>query len=366
MSEQDPNQLKKNPAGTPAPEGAPPEDAGTQALSEALRSSFIIVRIIMVGLVVAFFGSGFFSVDAQHKAIILRMGRPVGEGEAALLGPGLHFAFPKPIDEVVPMTYTASQTANSSVGWFQTPAERAKNLTPAAPQNRLDPATISYVLTSDTNILHVVASVTYRITDPIKFNFDFANAPRLVTNDLNNALLFAASGFSVDDILTGRQAEFRDQVLKRMKQLVNEQDLGITIEIVSPQASAPLALLKDFQRVADVSQEGAHSVSSAYSYKSTVLGNAQATGEKRIQVARAAVTSMVGAIGAEQTNFSMLLPYYRENPELVKSLLMAGTVRRALNKSALTEVVPDTEGSQFRIHLGPPVSAIGSTNQTSQ
>jgi hypothetical protein len=30
------------------------EDAGTQALSEALRSSFVVVRLIMLGLVVVF------------------------------------------------------------------------------------------------------------------------------------------------------------------------------------------------------------------------------------------------------------------------------------------------------------------------
>ena len=37
-----------------------PVDAGSQALSEALRSSFAIVKVVMVILVVVFLASGFF------------------------------------------------------------------------------------------------------------------------------------------------------------------------------------------------------------------------------------------------------------------------------------------------------------------
>ncbi len=92
------------PAPPPPP---PPEDAGSQALSEALRSSFVIVKIIMVVLVLLFLGSGFFKVEPQYKAIVLRLGKPVGVGEKALLGPGLHWAFPRPIDQVEFIPFTS-------------------------------------------------------------------------------------------------------------------------------------------------------------------------------------------------------------------------------------------------------------------
>jgi len=48
----------------PAPEPPQMQDAGTQALAEALRSSFAIVKLAMVIMVAAFFGSGFFTVGA--------------------------------------------------------------------------------------------------------------------------------------------------------------------------------------------------------------------------------------------------------------------------------------------------------------
>ncbi len=98
------------------PHGAAPapDDAGSQALAEALRSSFAIVKFVMVVLVVIFFGSGFFQVGTQEKAIILRFGKPVGEGPQALLGPGLHWSFPYPIDEVVKIPITEIQKVTST------------------------------------------------------------------------------------------------------------------------------------------------------------------------------------------------------------------------------------------------------------
>ena len=106
----------------PAP--VTPDDAGSQALAEALRSSFAIVKVVMVLMVLAFFSSGFFTVGPQEKAVILRFGRPVGEDEKILLNSGWHWSYPYPIDEVVKIPITEIQKVNSTVGWYATTAEQ--------------------------------------------------------------------------------------------------------------------------------------------------------------------------------------------------------------------------------------------------
>jgi len=101
-----------------------PEDAGSQALAEALHSSFAIVKVVMVLMVLAFFSSGFFTVGPQEKAVILRFGRPVGEVDKILLNSGWHWSYPYPIDEVVKIPITEIQKVNSTVGWYATTAEQ--------------------------------------------------------------------------------------------------------------------------------------------------------------------------------------------------------------------------------------------------
>ena len=116
-------------------EGA--EDAGTQALADALKSSFAIIKVVMAGLVVLFLFSGFFKVEPQEKAVILRFGVPVGGGE--LLTPGAHWAFPPPIDEVVRIPVGQLQNVDSTVGWYATTAASEAAGTEPPPGESLRP-----------------------------------------------------------------------------------------------------------------------------------------------------------------------------------------------------------------------------------
>ncbi len=166
-----------------APEG---QDASTQALAEALRSSFTIVKIVMLLMVLAFIGSGFFTVGASEKAVILRFGNPVGVGDQALLGPGWHWSFPYPIDEVVHIPISAQQSVQSTVGWYFTTPEQelSGEELPSGPS--LNPAIDGYLITADRDIVHSRATLYYHVVDPLAYTFDFSNAQVLVQNALNN------------------------------------------------------------------------------------------------------------------------------------------------------------------------------------
>src|SRR6266542_6883989 len=72
------------------------EDASAQALSEALRSSFTIVKLLMGALVMAFILSGVFTVKPNQVAIKLRLGRVLGVGDSQMLTPSLHGKLPNP------------------------------------------------------------------------------------------------------------------------------------------------------------------------------------------------------------------------------------------------------------------------------
>jgi modulator of FtsH protease HflK len=125
----DPNDLKAGKKPEPAPVPAvggesgvtPPvavEDAGTRALAEALRASFALVKLMTIGLVIAFIVSGIFTVNPNEVAVLLRFGRPVGVGTDQLLTPGLHWKLPYPVDEVVRIPVGESRTLTSTTGWY--------------------------------------------------------------------------------------------------------------------------------------------------------------------------------------------------------------------------------------------------------
>ena len=120
-------------------------DTGSQALAEALRSSFAIVKFVMLVLVAVLRDPASFTVGPQEKAVILRFGKPVGEGEKALLGSGLHWSFPYPIDEVVKIPITEVQKVTSTVGWYATTPEQELSGEECPPGPSLNPAVDGYV-----------------------------------------------------------------------------------------------------------------------------------------------------------------------------------------------------------------------------
>ncbi len=312
----DPRPQQNAPAPAAGPEVA--EDAGAQALAEALHRSFAIVKVIMAGLVVVFLFSGFFTVGTQERAVILRFGTPVGGGDGKLLGPGPHWAFPPPIDEVIKIPVGQVQSVRSTVGWYATtPASEAAGTEPP-PAESLHPVRDGYLLTGDVNIIHARATLRYRIAEPgLRYMLDFANASNLVQNAFNNALLYAAARSAVDDALTRDQAGFRETARNRLEQLVAQQQLGITeLQIDNAQVIPPRQLKDAFARVSEAEVRRSKELNDARSYENQTISRARAEAEARKNAGQAERTRLVEFIAAEVERFTNNLPAYRSNADL--------------------------------------------------
>lgn len=338
---------------TPMPEAPPPpevpDDSSSQALSDALRSSFAIIKILMIVLVVVFLGSGFFTVGPQEKAVILRFGKPLGQGDNILLGPGPHWAFPYPIDEVVKIPVGQMQSVRSTIGWYATtPALEAAGTEPY-PGPSLNPEQDGYVLTADANIIHVRGNLRYRIKEPgLQYVFDFANASNLVQNAFNSAMVFAGARYQVDDVLTRDFAGFRELIQRRLSQLIDQQQLGIMIDQIELQAIPPRQLKERFNAVGEAQARRGKVIDEARNYESQAINNAKSEATARRAAAEADRTRTVAFLGAEAERFRQLLPQYRSNPELFIRQYQTETLHRVMTNAQEKWVLPP---GQRRIEL---------------
>ena len=99
---------------------------------------------------------------------------------------------------------TEIQKVTSTTGWYFTTPEQELSGEELPAGASLNPAIDGYAITADRNIVHTRATLNYHIDDPIAYIFNFASASNSIQNALNNALLFTAAKFNVDDILTRR------------------------------------------------------------------------------------------------------------------------------------------------------------------
>lgn len=124
-------------------------DTASRSLSEALRISFIILKVIMVVLVIAFLASGFKTVGSDERALVLEFGKIRGVGEKRLLGPGPHWIFPYPVDEIIKIKVEKKVNLATDAFWyFQTEQEKLTGQKrPVRPDTPLDPKRDGYCLT---------------------------------------------------------------------------------------------------------------------------------------------------------------------------------------------------------------------------
>ena len=216
--------------GPPEP-ALPPEtpvDAGSQALAEALRSSFAIVKVVMVLLVLVFLGLRASSPSGPRSGrSCCALARRVGEGEKALLLPGLHWSFPYPIDEHIKVSIGGLQQVSSTVGWYAvTPEQDAGGHRTAGGRHaqsrrgwlRPDGRCQHHSHPRHPDLPHQRTRFA---------TCSVSSTPRMpCRTPLDNALLYAASRFKVDDILTRDMAGFQEAVRRRVTQLVETAGLG--------------------------------------------------------------------------------------------------------------------------------------------
>jgi modulator of FtsH protease HflK len=298
------------------PPDAETRDAGSQALAEALGSSFTIVKIVMGLMVVAFIWSCFFQVGPQEKAVILRFGKPVGAGEKALLGAGLHCSFPYPIDEVVRIPISEIQSVTSDNGWYYVTPEQELSGDEGNAGVILNPAVDGYLLTADTNIIHIKATLYYHVTDPIRYTFDFMNASNAVRNALDNALLHSSAKFTADDALINDPAQFLDAIQARVGNLLEQENLGVEVDHCDVSHSAPKSLAEVFAAVTSARETRMKTLDDAHSYENQVTNTADATAASIINQAQSAKARYVDLINADATNFNKLLTNYESDPNL--------------------------------------------------
>ena len=317
---------------------APPEmrDAGSQALTEALRSSFVIVKIALVLLVVLIFAAGIFTVGPQERAIILRFGKPQGEGQQMLLGAGLHWSLPYPIDEVIRIPISELQKVTSTAGWYlTTPEMEAAGFEPPAGAS-LNPAIDSYVITADRNIIHVRATVTYHIDDPLHAIFDFAGGgtnqefnltgvAKAVQDVANNAIIATAARYNVDDIMTHDFGGFQDAVEQRVRSLADAEKLGVAIDQCTVDRVPPRQLKDVFAAVSSAMQAHDKLINEAQGMTNRILSEANARAASLTNQAESARNNYVAAVKSQAAAFEQLLaaPEYRRNPRLYEQMKLA-------------------------------------------
>lgn len=380
-----------------------PQDAAGKSLSEALRTSFRILKLIMIILVVLFLASGIFKVQPDEQALVLRFGKIQGMGDQRILKPGLQYTWPEPISEIVRIPVTKVQTlAIDSFWYFETAQEKLGQKNPYPPTT-LNPIQDGYCLTRneslsgmegvDYNLVHSRWSVKYLISNPALFfenmhcrqpkpGEDFMEAAAESVNPMlesftSNAIVTAMVEFTIDDAVTSRK-DIADRVKLTLQQKLDSIQSGIKVnDVLAERIVWPRQVDDAFQASIQASQQSNTAINDAHSYEEKLLTDtagpdaekllkqikqpnltqeqkeqivAQMKGQVQglISESRAYKTRVVEEAKGNAEYLIKLLPEYKKHPELVLQRLYQDTIEQVLANAEEKIMIQPGEGEGNR------------------
>ncbi len=345
----------------------PVEDSTTMALADALSSSFKIIQGLMIGLVVIFLGSGFFTVEPNEVAVKLRFGKPVGTGEDRILQQGLHWSPPSPIGEIVKIPIGETRSVVATNCWYAvTPEMEISGQLPYATSS-LRPGVDGYAITSDENIIHARADAKYLISDPVAFKFDFLDVEDLLRNALNNALLFAAAQTTADDALYRDRVGFKDRVRLRFLSNIQKAQLGIRLQSLDVQTFPPMFVKEAFEQVTQTEQAVSQMRNEAEGDAAQTLRRAQGKAQAIINQGMSRSNLITSRVIADAKVFEQLKPHYEAHPQFFRSRLLIERMGRILTQANDTWLLPrvapgQTQELRLQLNREPTLTSGSSDN----
>ncbi|MBX3354816.1 MAG: hypothetical protein KF724_03855 [Phycisphaeraceae bacterium] len=184
-------------------------DPANQSLGEALRLSYRILQLAILGLLVTFLFSGFQTVQEGFTGVKTMFGRIQGQGAEAQLSPGLEPFWPYPIGEIVVFESRRDISLRNEF-WPRLPPNSTiqRAIEAADTSNPIRPGADGSVLTADGDLAHLQVVAEYMVDDVSAYveRVDRALVDRLVRTALMRGVVLASAVTPLDDLLADRDS----------------------------------------------------------------------------------------------------------------------------------------------------------------
>ncbi len=257
----------KAPTGLPESEASgplgPAQDPAQQSLIKALRSSFAVLRLIMIVLLVLYIGSGVFQIQPGEQGVIVRLGKLVNNedtGRPVFDHGWIWWAMPAPVDEKIRVS-TSIQKLKIDTFLFRRigPDAEKTDIGSIRPStNTLKPGQDGAMLSGDMNLSHGLWEVEYRLADADRY---VQNVPEdtgvepILRRLFETAILREVAHFKVEEVTRTKIDILASRIATRLQNEIKNLDIGVEVVKVNPNSIVPPQVAPAFEEVTKAENE---------------------------------------------------------------------------------------------------------------
>lgn len=260
---------------------------------------------VALPLIAIYLCTGFYSVEQNKIGVLQRFGKVIDDE----VKPGMHYAFPWPIDRVEKVAVKemkilaiddfAKTFADTS------PAAVFKNLTGLTP----------YCITGDNNIVNISLTIKYNITDPVAYLFNVRHSEALLRDVAATAILHGLTTLSVDEILTYGKERIASEIKLKLGEKLDAIAAGLSVSFIElKDVSPPEDVQSYFDDVINAKVDKSRMLEDAKSTANRRRSRAESDGYSLVQQAHTYQTEQVSHATGEARRFEEQLKEYKKSP----------------------------------------------------
>ena len=289
---------------------------GGGASSGAPNISGKLLLVILTGALVVWSLLGFYQVDQQERAVVLRFGK-----YNDTVQPGLEWN-PPLIDEIIKVNTTKVRSVS-----FR-----------------------EIMLTQDENIVEVNLSVQYIIDDTEKFVLRVRDPERSLQHATQSALRHVVGGTDMDLVLTEGRAQIAIEVQQRLQQYLDSYNTGIRVSKVNVDDSQPPSQVQAaFDDVIKAREDEERVKNEAQAYANGIIPEARGSAQRQFEEAGAYKEQVIAKAEGEADRFNKLLAEYDKAPVVTRQRLYLDALQSVYTNT--NKVMVDVEGGNNVMYL---------------
>ncbi len=275
-----------------------------------------LLGLIAAGALVLWGVAGFYQVDQQERAVVLRFGKYLDTVQ-----PGLHWN-PPLIDTVTKLNTTRVRSVS-----FR-----------------------EIMLTRDENIVEAAISVQYVIDDPTSFVLKVLEPEISLSHATQSALRHVVGGTTMDQVLTGGRERIGADVGQRVQDYLNLYQTGILVSKVTvDETKPPTQVQAAFDDVIKAREDEERVKSEAQAYANGIVPEARGGAQRVLEEAQAYREQVIAKAEGETQRFTKLLEEYLKSPGVTRERLYVEAVQNLLSNNS--KVMVDVPGGNNLLYL---------------
>lgn len=275
-----------------------------------------LTLLIVSLLVLVWVALGFYQLDEQKRAVVLRLG-----AFHNIVDPGVHWN-PPFIDTVIKENVTQQRSYTTQ----------------------------GAMLTEDENIVDVQLSVQYNIGDLRKFKMSIRDPQHALEEATDSAVRHAIGSSKMDDVLTVGRDKIAVDVHNRLQKYLDVYQTGIVVTTVNVEKTQPPSPVQAaFDDVIKAREDEQRVQNEAQTYANTVIPEARGMAKRVFEESLAYRDRAIARAQGEAERFNALLTEYHKAPAVTRERLYLEAMQEIYSNNS--KVLIDTKNSNNMLYL---------------